>query len=212
MRSSSSLAAQLAQQIAQVNRIGQRTVVAIAGPPAAGKSTLASEVVEAFGDRAAVLGLDGFHFDDEVLNQRGHRARKGAPHTFDVSGYRALLQRVRQEPTAQVAAPIFDRDQELSRAAATIIEPHHTVVVTEGNWLLLDQPPWDELRPLFDLTVFLRVSEQTIGDRIQQRWLGHGFDQAEAARRWIENDLPNARLALTESGGADLVYENDGDS
>lgn len=183
---------------------GRRTIVALAGPPAAGKSTLASALVERLGDRAALLGLDGFHFDNDILVARGHRDRKGAPHTFDTAGYRATLVRVRDQPDSQIAVPVFDRGQELSRAGAAIIEPHHTVVVTEGNWLLLDLAPWSDLGPLFDLSVMVRVDETTVAARIRQRWRDHGLDAVQADRRAELNDLPNARLVLTASRTADI--------
>lgn len=183
----------------------RRLVVALAGPPAAGKSTLADALVRQLDPRAVVLGLDAFHYDDAVLNERGHRARKGAPHTFDVDGYRACLERLASTPDRRVALPVFDRSLELTRNAAVVAEPHHRVVVTEGNWLLLDEDGWRELTDLFDLTVFVTTDRSTIRRRILERWASHGFDADEAQRRADVNDLPNADTALEQSLPADLT-------
>lgn len=180
-------------------------MVALAGPPTAGKSTLAEAVVQQLGGRGVALGLDAFHYDDAVLEARGDRPRKGAPHTYDVAGYAALLDRLRSLPVDQIALPVFDRRLELTRAAATIAEPQHRIVVTEGNWLLLDDDPWDALASRFDLTVFVRTDLGTIERRIRERWQRLGYDGGEATYRAEQNDLPNARLALAGSRPADLT-------
>lgn len=180
-----------------------RSIVAIAGPPAAGKSTVARAVQIGLG--AGLIGLDSFHFDDAVLITRGHRERKGAPHTFDIAGYRALLERVRTSLGVEVAIPVFDRSQELSRNAAEIIAADAEVVISEGNWLLLDQPGWRDLRPLFDLTIMLEVDDRTIESRILERWRTLGLDEATCLARAKENDLPNARTVRELSGPADIV-------
>jgi len=179
--------------------------VAIAGPPTAGKSTLAEAIVRQLDGRGIALGLDAFHFDDAVLEARGDRPRKGAPHTYDIAGYAALLDRLRATPVAPVALPVFDRSLELTRAAAEIAEPQHRIIVTEGNWLLLDDQSWSELSSRFDLTVFVRTDLGTIERRIRQRWHALGFDGGEANHRAEQNDLPNARLALAGSRSADLT-------
>ncbi len=186
-------------------RPGVRTIVAIAGPPAAGKSTLATELSDRLGERGGIIGLDAFHLDDGILNERGDRSRKGAPHTFDVAGYRALIERVRNESDGDIAVPVFDRSLELTRNAAEILPASATVVITEGNWLLLDRPQWRDLRALFDLTVMLDVGEAVIESRILQRWTDLGFDSETAQRRAWGNDIPNARLVSRESLSADLT-------
>jgi pantothenate kinase len=180
-----------------------RFVTAIAGPPGAGKSTLAAAVVAALGPGARVVPMDGFHYDDAVLEARGLRARKGAPETFDAAGFLALMRRLREE--GEVAIPVFDRSMELSRAAADVVMPADRFIVAEGNWLLLAAPPWDALAPFFDLTVRLDVPEGELVRRLTRRWARHGRT-AEAARHWIEtNDLPNVRRAVAGSRPADLV-------
>jgi pantothenate kinase len=184
-----------------------RYIVAIAGAPASGKSTLAENLAKALaaeGETAIVVPMDGFHFDDIVLNARGHRPRKGAPFTFDVAGFDAMLRRIRARKP-EVAIPVFDRTMELSRAAAAIVDADVRFVLVEGNYLLLQKPPWRGLRGLFDFTVFLNVARAELERRSIQRWLDHGFDMAYA-RNWVDsNDLPNIDEVIADSAPADLL-------
>ena len=191
----------------------RRFILGIAGPPAAGKSTLAEALREALnggrGPRrddevATIAGLDGFHFDDAVLHARGHRPRKGAPFTFDAAGYAAMLERLAAPSPEAVAVPVFDRDLELSRAAAAIVEPHHRIVITEGNYLLLDDDGWRPVRDRLDFTVLLDVPAEELRRRLMERWLGHGYPPAEAKEKTEANDLVNARLVASTSAEPDL--------
>jgi pantothenate kinase len=182
-----------------------RFITALAGPPGAGKSTLAAALVEALGPGARTVPMDGFHYDDAVLHDRGLRWRKGAPETFDVEGFLHLMGRLRGE--GEVAIPVFDRTLELSRAAAAIVAPTDRYLIVEGNYLLLEAAPWNRLVPFFDLTVFLKVTEAELDRRLLDRWAHHG-KSPEAARAWIDgNDMPNIRRVLRGSRAADLVLE-----
>lgn len=186
-----------------------RHLIALAGAPASGKSTLAEGLVEGLNahrpGRAALLPMDGFHLDDRLLVARGHRARKGAPHTFDVGGLRHVLMRLRSRNEAEVAIPIFDRAIEIARAGAAIIAQSVEVVVVEGNYLLLREPPWDALQGMFDLTVALDVPEETLRARLVARWEGYGLTPAQITAKLEDNDMPNGRLVRLASANADLI-------
>ena len=180
-----------------------RFIAALAGPPAAGKSTLAAELVTLIGTGAKVVPMDGFHYDDAVLHARGARGRKGAPDTFDAQGFFHLLRRLKVEP--EVAIPLFDRALEISRAGADIIGPADKILIVEGNYLLLNESPWPDALPLYDLTIWIDVDEAELTARLMDRWAGYGKTEAEA-RAWIEgNDLPNIRRVVAGSGQADVV-------
>lgn len=191
-------------------RLGDdRLIVAIAGPPASGKSTLAERLAARLADRArggaVVVGMDGFHLDDAVLDARGWRARKGAPHTFDVAGLRTLLERLRRNDETEIFAPRFDRDIEIARAGAVVVARKATLVLVEGNYLLSTAEPWPTLRPCFDVAVRLVLDDDDLRSRLMRRWTDAGLSTEEAERKIDENDFPNARFVIETSGLADLV-------
>jgi pantothenate kinase len=184
-----------------------RLIVAIAGAPGSGKSTLAERLrdkIEASGERVAVVPMDGFHFDDRVLVARGLLTRKGAPETFDVAGFRHLMMRLRARE-ADVAIPVFDRSIELARACAAIVPAETRIILAEGNYLLLDEAPWDSLAGAFDLTVWLDVPVDELERRLVRRWLDHGFAPDKARDKALSNDIPNARRVAAGSRKADFT-------
>jgi pantothenate kinase len=189
-----------------------RTILAMAGPPGSGKSTLADRLVGLLNDRAPrlaeVLPMDGYHYDDLYLVPAGLRPRKGAPQTFDVGGLYHTLRRLRARDEAEVAVPVFDRSIEIARAGARLIPASVPVIVVEGNWLLLDQSPWDRLRPMFDITVRVDVPEPELRSRLRGRWEGFGLTEAEIIAKLEENDLPNGRLVRDGSVAPDWLLKN----
>jgi pantothenate kinase len=182
-----------------------RGVLGIAGAPGAGKSTLAAELVARVGETAVVVPMDGFHLHDDELARLGRSGRKGAPDTFDVAGYVALLRRLRTETGATVYAPEFDRSRELSVAGAVAVRPEHRLVVTEGNYLLHDGDGWAGVRPLLDEVWFAEQDEATRVERLVQRHVAHGRTP-EQARVWTEtSDGANTLLVAATRERADLV-------
>jgi pantothenate kinase len=187
----------------------RRVVVAIAGAPGSGKSTLAerwvSRLNEATPGTAALLPMDGYHYDDSILVERGLRARKGAPETFDVLGLLHMLDRLKRNQEDEIAVPVFDRDLEISRAGARLIPRAIRALIVEGNYLLLDQHPWSGLHAMFDLTVAVETSEDILMQRLVDRWRGYGLSPAEIEAKVEGNDLPNGRYVMTKSKPADFV-------
>lgn len=191
--------------VAAVNRLPEadhRHIVAIAGPPAAGKTTIARRVVDAL-PGAALLQMDGFHLDNAILSARGLLSRKGAPDTFDLPGLRHLLTRLRAEPL--VYGPSFDRDRDVSVGSSVVFDETTRVVVVEGNYLLLDAPGWRELQSNWDLSIFVKACHATLEKRLIDRWLEQGLAQSEAVQRVESNDLKNAELVLRSSHPADVT-------
>jgi pantothenate kinase len=180
-----------------------RFLVALAGPPASGKTTLAANLAAILGPGARVVPMDGFHFDDAVLEARGHRARKGAPHTFDALGFAHCLRRIRKGE--EVAIPVFDRNLELARAGADVVTGDDRIILVEGNYLLLNQTPWTALHPLFDFRIFVSATESLLTRRLTERWQHYG--RTDAAEWIASNDLPNALTVLRGSTGWDLLIE-----
>ena len=203
-------AASLASRIIGAAGQQNRFITAVAGPPGSGKSTLADAVAEAINaqtgmDCATVFPMDGYHFDDVILNARGDRPRKGAPFTFDVEGYRHTLMRLRDAQSGDVAVPVFDRSLELSRGSARLITPQHRFIISEGNYLLLNQEPWNGLAPMFDLTVSIVESEAELSRRLHDRWVHYKLSPAEIDAKMEGNEMLNVRLVLNNSRAADVV-------
>ena len=191
--------------VAAIGRLGgaTRTIVGVAGAPGSGKSTLAEAVVArlnaAEAGSAAILPMDGFHYDDRVLHDMGRHARKGAPDTFDVGGLGHILKRLKRNEEATVAVPVFDRDLEISRGSARLIPRAVRRIVVEGNYLLLAQAPWCDLRPLFDITVMVEVPEPILRERLTARWRGYALSADAIAQKLDGNDLPNGALVAATS-------------
>jgi pantothenate kinase len=187
-----------------------RSLTAIAGPPGAGKSTLAEALVARLNDEAAdsaaVLPMDGYHFDDQVLVPRGLRPRKGAPETFDVAGFYHMLRRLKDNEDAEIAVPVFDRDLEIARAGARLIPRSVRHLIVEGNYLLLDRPGWSRLPGLFDTTIMIAVPEAVLRQRLVERWQGYRLPPDEVAAKVEANDLPNGRLIASASVEAEFVF------
>lgn len=189
-----------------------RVIVAIAGAPGAGKSTVAEDLVGRLNMAepgcAALLPMDGYHFDDTLLDALGRRARKGAPDTFDVDGLRAMLERLRVNRDDSVVVPVFDRAIEIARAGARPIPRSVSVIVVEGNYLLLDEAPWSRLRPLFDITVMIDTPVEELRRRLTERWVGYRLAPEEIRAKVEENDLPNGLRVIAASAPADFKLRN----
>jgi pantothenate kinase len=184
---------------------GGRTLLGIAGAPGAGKSTLAAHVVRLSG--GTVVPMDGFHLADVELVRRGLRERKGAPETFDGWGYAALLARLHEEREHDVLAPAFERDLEQPLAGAIAVPPEVRFVVTEGNYLLLDEPPWRAVRARLDAVWHVTTDDAVRLPRLVARHVAFGKDP-ERARAWVESvDEPNARAVEAARARADLVLD-----
>ena len=187
---------------------GERRVLGIAGAPGAGKGTVAERVLSEVAGSAVLVPMDGFHLANAQLSRLGRADRKGAPDTFDAAGYVALLRRIR-EGSETVFAPQFHRDVEESYAAEIAVEPDIPLVITEGNYLLLDTPPWSPVRGLLDECWFLAPDDELRVQRLIDRHVHYGRTP-EAAAEWVRlSDERNAALVAGTRHRADLVVEGD---
>ncbi|WP_299561832.1 nucleoside/nucleotide kinase family protein [uncultured Sulfitobacter sp.] len=185
---------------------GRRRLVALAGPPASGKSTLAASLatdLTSAGTATVVVPMDGFHLHNRVLRDRHLMDRKGAPQTFDVQGLGALVRRLNAED--EVFFPVFDRARDIAIAGGGMVGPDCETVVIEGNYLLFDAPGWRTLQAYWDFSVRLDVPLDALKERLVARWLAHGLPAAQAHRRASQNDLANALLVTGAPLPADIV-------
>ncbi|MBB5516615.1 pantothenate kinase [Rubricella aquisinus] len=193
----------LLQEITAKDTGTGRVLVAIAGAPGSGKTTLADTLAQRLGPQAAVLPMDGFHLDNADLIPRGLLERKGAPETFDADGFIALIQRLRTED--DVSYPTFDRSADRTVPNGGHIAADTRIVVIEGNYLLLTLPPWHALSALFDLTIRLDVDHAELEKRLIARWLSYGLSAEQARARALGNDMRNVRVVEANSSAPDLV-------
>lgn len=187
-------------------RAGRRRLVALAGPPASGKSTVAELLVarlNAAGCPAAVVPMDGFHLDNRILERRDLLARKGCPESFDHGGLLRLVRALSDSP--QVFYPIFDRARDIAIAGAGEVAADCDTLVVEGNYLLYDAPGWRDLQPCWDVSIRLDVPEAVLHRRLVDRWLAHGLSPDAARARAEGNDLRNATLVAAAALPADVT-------
>ncbi len=189
---------------------GERRILGVTGAPGAGKSTLTAALTAAIPE-AALVSMDGFHLANAELTRLGRRERKGAPDTFDVGGYAELLLRLRRQggqPQGQtIYAPLFDRQLEESIGSALPVPPDAGLIITEGNYLLLDTGGWEHALAAIDVVWFLEVPDSLRVPRLIRRHQQFGRS-AEGAEAWVQQvDEGNARLTGATRSRADLVVQ-----
>jgi pantothenate kinase len=189
---------------------GRRFVLGLAGPPGAGKSTLAEAIVDyacaRMGDDwAAYFPMDGYHLSNAQLQRLRLEHRKGAPATFDVDGYLAMLARLTADPAADVYVPEYDRRLREPIAARLLVPAAARLVVTEGNYLALDDLAWRPARQFIDVLWYVEAADSVRESRLVSRQLNGGRD-ARAAREWVErSDRLNGELVKLSKANADRV-------
>ena len=194
---------------------GRRHILGLTGAPGAGKSTVAGQLVDALGPALAELvPMDGFHLADEVLRALGRRDRKGAHDTFDAGGYAGLMSRIRDQrrPNADdgdddgiVYAPRFLREIEEPIGSSIPIHPETPLIITEGNYLLLESGAWPRARAAIDQVWFLAPPESVRQSRLIRRHEAYGKTRAEAELWALGSDQRNAEAIAATASRADAI-------
>ncbi len=183
----------------------KRRILGLVGAPGSGKSTLSEALLAALGDQAQVVPMDGFHLSNRQLDALGRAQRKGAPDTFDAFGYRDLLHRLRASYRNRetVYAPGFYREIEEPIAASIAVTPGSPLIITEGNYLLLEEEPWPRVRAMLDEVWFLDVDRELREERLVARHMQFGRTERQA-REWVRTtDAPNAERIEAMAASAD---------
>lgn len=194
---------ELQKHILELAKDKHRFIVAVAGPPASGKSTLAEVLCESI-ENSVVVPMDGFHLPNEVLEQKCVLDRKGAHFTFDAEGFVQLIRSIRNVEM-HLDVPEFDRSQDKVVFNGLTVSSDNKIVFVEGNYLLLNEEPWSDLKPIFDLSICISPQLNEIEQRLLNRWLDHGYSESEAMRKIQSNDLLNAKHILNNSSVADII-------
>ena len=202
----------IATRVLQARGDKDRFLVAIAGPPASGKSTLSEALCKylngVVGLRSVVVAMDGFHLDNDRLDDLKLRHRKGAPETFDFEGFAHLVRRIGTSDQT-IYHPIFDRTLDKAIAGKGVIHPEDNLILVEGNYLLLDDQPWSNLASLFDYRIFIDSPVDVLRSRLIQRWLDQDFTLHDATARALANDLPNAKRVCERLVKADRLIHSE---
>ena len=186
---------------------GQRKMIGLAGPPGCGKSTVAQALRSAFPTTSQVVPMDGFHLANTELARLGLAKRKGSPPSFDSAGYVALLTRLRHQQEETIYVPDFRREIEEAVAGAIPVFAHTPLIITEGNYLLLNDGHWAGVAPLLDEVWYVKVDEAVRLQRLVRRHMQFGRSALDA-RAWVaSNDEPNARLIEASQPRADQIFQ-----
>lgn len=203
------VAAEIAAAVADLKRLmagGKRVLVGITGSPGSGKSTFSAVLQNCFAPgQAVVVPMDGFHLGNAIIDGTPLRQRKGAIDTFDAGGYLSLLQRLARRDEDVVYAPDFRRSLDEPVAASIAVPAAVPLVITEGNYLLAELPPWPEVRAQLDEVWFLETPHEVRLARLVERHVQFGMDRA-AAEKWASgSDEANARLIEATRDSADRI-------
>ena len=186
----------------------QRYLLGIAGKPGAGKSTFTEFLKSQIASQSiAILPMDGFHMSNEKLVELGRRDRKGAPDTFEIEQFANTLQEVKSGHGQSIRFPVFDRESESSIQDAGLIAPNTTLVVVEGNYLLLEQGEWRSVRTIFDETWYLETPEELRLERLIARHIRYGKTPQEARTWALGSDETNAQIIGATANLADYIVE-----
>lgn len=180
----------------------KRLVVAVAGAPASGKTTLAHDLANRI-PNCACVSMDGFHLDNPILKHMNLSDRKGSPETFDLDGFKSMI--IRLKESKDIYVPVFDRLNEQTINCAHLIQKETQIVVVEGNYLLLDEPDWCELKSFWDYSIFLEVDLSIIERRLLDRWSSFDYTGNAAYDKVSNNDLPNAERVNRHRLPADIT-------
>ena len=208
---------ELASKEAAVERVNfllesgtERILLGIMGKPGSGKSTFTKYLKNKSNrDLVSIVPMDGFHLSNRILKELGRSDRKGAPDTFDVEGFVALLRRIRSETESDIYYPVFNRSMEESIAAQGVITPKTRLVIVEGNYLLHDQSGWEQVRELLHETWMIDIDNDKRIARLISRHVSFGRDP-ESAKLWAKgSDEANANLIQGSAHKADFIVRSD---
>ncbi|MCI4667310.1 MAG: nucleoside/nucleotide kinase family protein [Bacteroidia bacterium] len=194
----------------QASGPNSRYLIGICGPPASGKSWLSTRLSEsikhAIGENiSTAFAMDAYHFYEKDLQEKGLTPFKGSPFTFDAPAFIDKLIEIKEKP-GEIFCPIFDRSIDEPVQNALRILPEQRIVVVEGNYLLTRVFPWNTIKYLLDMTIFLDVNADIQQNRLIQRHMALGKSETEAHEKIKRTDAINTELIRKEKDRADIIF------
>ena len=188
----------------------KRFLLAITGVPGAGKSTLANLLMKSINEVlteeiAILIPMDGYHYHNDILVEKGLLPLKGIPQTFDSQRFVMLIKEIASDKIETLYCPSYDRSLHNPVERSIVIENKHKIIIVEGNYLLLDTCPWNELAELFDESWFIDTPRTTTRERLISRHVLTGRSVEEALHKISSTDAPNAELILQSRHRANKV-------
>jgi pantothenate kinase len=202
-----SLEAVLTQVNSLLDLTSKRVIIGIVGKPGAGKSTITEYIIKNVKIQAALVPMDGYHLSNKVLVELGRRDRKGAPDTFDAKGFVSLLERIRTDIDQDIYFPVFHREIEESYSAEGVVKAGTKLVLTEGNYLLLNDDHWNGILALLDEAWYLSPDDSVRQERLIARHMKYGKSREEAKFWSLGSDEANAKIIAASSHYATRIVE-----
>ena len=187
---------------------GKRSILAVAGAPGSGKTTITQSIVKELGPKNVVIvPMDGFHLSNTILKKWDRRSRKGAWDTFDASGYINLISRIKNQREEIILAPDFDRDIDESIGGVIEVSINTPLILLEGTFLFSKHGLWPELLPLIDHGWFVHLESSIRQQRLIQRHMKHGMDLKQATQWALSTDEANAKAVELDYERASLYFQ-----
>lgn len=205
------------RKLTELQGLTDRKIVAyLAAPPATGKTTIAQFLEKLSRENPMftnirALGMDGFHYDSEYLKKNkilrdGQEILmndiKGAPETFDVDAMQIKLREVRQDGTEW---NIYDRV--IHDVVHNALNVEDDIILVEGNYFLLNEPRWTNIRVLADYTVFIKAAPELLKERLITRKMKSGLTREQAENFYYNSDSKNVERVLKNSARANETWE-----
>ena len=197
---------QVASQILNLSQNQHVVMIAIAGAPGSGKSTIGENLHNIIGEKSCLIPMDGFHLDNIILRDLGLISVKGAPETFDLTNFARLIDKAKNKNLARY--PLFDRNRDSVIEDGGKVSDSACIFLFEGNYLLFNEAGWSDLAKKWDASIWLDVSLDVIEERLIARWIEHGLSENDAIARARSNDLANAKRIINKAIPANWIFKN----
>ena len=190
----------------------RRLIVYLAGPCGTGKTTMSLLLESLFHAyikySIQAVGIDGFHYGSEYLQnhylyKNGNKILmkdiKGSAETYD---FEKLRDKIKTLQYGDIYWPSYDRI--IHDVVEDSILVNGQIVIIEGNWLLLNEPNWNDLMQFCDYSIFINSDRETLISRLIKRKIMGGLSEEDAKEFVMRSDVQNIERILRNRLSCDL--------